>query len=202
MANVLMIGFPGEGHINPSIGVMKELKSRGEHITYYAVKEYKEKIAALDIEFREYHDFREDYFGKNATGDEERDFAEMICAFLKGCRDIATHIYDEVKHESYDYVIYDHHLLAGKIIANLLKLPRFSLCTTFAMNEEFLKEIMGSYMKGSIEESSHYESYQQLVETLNADFQTAIKKPFDVFSSDGDLTIVFTSREFQPMADQ
>ncbi|MCY9418161.1 hypothetical protein MOF50_16270, partial [Bacillus inaquosorum] len=39
MANVLMIGFPGEGHINPSIGVMKELKSRGEHITYYAVKE-------------------------------------------------------------------------------------------------------------------------------------------------------------------
>lgn len=24
MANVLMIGFPGEGHINPSIGVMKE----------------------------------------------------------------------------------------------------------------------------------------------------------------------------------
>ncbi len=28
MANVLMIGFPGEGHINPSIGVMKELKSR------------------------------------------------------------------------------------------------------------------------------------------------------------------------------
>ncbi len=40
------------------------------------MKEYKEKIAALDIEFREYHDFREDYFGKNATGDEERDFAE------------------------------------------------------------------------------------------------------------------------------
>ncbi len=31
MANVLMIGFPGEGHINPSIGVMKELKSGGKH---------------------------------------------------------------------------------------------------------------------------------------------------------------------------
>lgn len=137
MTNVLMIGFPGEGHINPSIGVMKELKSRGENITYYAVKEYEEKITALDIEFREYNDFREEYFGKNATGNEERDFAEMICAFLKGCKDIATHIYNEVKNESYDYVIYDHHFLAGKIIANLLKLPRFSLCTTFAMNEDF-----------------------------------------------------------------
>ncbi|MGF7532944.1 macrolide family glycosyltransferase [Bacillus mexicanus] len=202
MANVLMIGFPGEGHINPSIGVMKELKSRGEQITYYAVKEYKEKIAALGVEFREYDDFRGDYFGKNATGDEERDFTEMICVFLKGCQDIAAHIYDEVKHESYDYVIYDHHLLAGKMIANLLKLPRFSLCTTFAMNEKFLKEMMGDYVKGSIEDSPHYKSYQQLTETLHADFQTEIKKPFDVFSSDGDLTIVFTSREFQPMAEQ
>ncbi|MCO4850514.1 macrolide family glycosyltransferase [Bacillus vallismortis] len=202
MANVLMIGFPGEGHINPSIGVMKELKSRGEQITYYAVKEYKEKIDALDVEFREYQDFREDHFGKNATGDEERDVTEMICVFLKGCIEIVTHIYDEVKHESYDYVIYDHHLLAGKIIANLLKLPRFSLCTTFAMNEEFTKQMMGAYMKGSLEDSPHYESYQQLAETLNTDFQAEIKKPFDVFLADGDLTIVFTSREFQPLAEK
>ncbi len=29
MANVLMIGFPGEGHINPSLGVVKELKAKG-----------------------------------------------------------------------------------------------------------------------------------------------------------------------------
>ncbi|MCY8534893.1 glycosyl transferase family 1 [Bacillus vallismortis] len=202
MANVLMIGFPGEGHINPSIGVMKELKSRGEQITYYAVKEYKEKIDALDVEFREYQDFREDHFGKNATGDEERDVTEMICVFLKGCIEIVTHIYDEVKHESYDYVIYDHHLLAGKIIANLLKLPRFSLCTTFAMNEEFTKQMMGAYMKGSLEDSPHYESYQQLSETLNTEFQAEIKKPFDVFLADGDLTIVFTSREFQPLAEK
>ncbi|MBG9767910.1 macrolide family glycosyltransferase [Bacillus vallismortis] len=202
MAKVLMIGFPGEGHINPSIGVMKELKSRGEQITYYAVKEYKEKIDALDVEFREYQDFREDHFGKNATGDEERDVTEMICVFLKGCIEIVTHIYDEVKHESYDYVIYDHHLLAGKIIANLLKLPRFSLCTTFAMNEEFTKQMMGAYMKGSLEDSPHYESYQQLSETLNTEFQAEIKKPFDVFLADGDLTIVFTSREFQPLAEK
>ncbi|MBL6010620.1 glycosyl transferase family 1 [Bacillus halotolerans] len=202
MANVLMIGFPGEGHINPSIGVMKELKSRGENITYYAVKEYEEKITALDIEFREYNDFREEYFGKNATGNEERDFAEMICAFLKGCKDIAIHIYNEVKNESYDYVIYDHHFLAGKIIANLLKLPRFSLCTTFAMNEDFLKEMMDTFNSRPFEDSPYYESYQQLAETLNAEFQAGITKPFDVFSSDGDLTIVFTSREFQPMAEQ
>ncbi|TWL71703.1 hypothetical protein CHCC15320_3085 [Bacillus licheniformis] len=44
MGHVLMINFPGEGHINPSIGVTKELQRRGESIVYYAVEEYAEKI--------------------------------------------------------------------------------------------------------------------------------------------------------------
>lgn len=53
------------------------------------------------------------------------------------------------------------------------------------MNEEFLKEMMGAYMRGSFEDSPHYESYKRLAETLNTDFQAGIKKPFDVFSSEG-----------------
>lgn len=44
MGHVLMINFPGEGHINPSLGVTKELQRRGESIVYYAVEEYAEKI--------------------------------------------------------------------------------------------------------------------------------------------------------------
>lgn len=44
MGKALMINFPGEGHINPSLGVTKELQSRGETIVYYAVEEYAEKI--------------------------------------------------------------------------------------------------------------------------------------------------------------
>lgn len=64
MANVLMIGFPGEGHINPSLGVVKELKAKGEHVVYYGVKEYENKIASSGAEFREYEDFRKDEFGK------------------------------------------------------------------------------------------------------------------------------------------
>lgn len=154
-----MIGFFGEGYINLFIGVMKELKLWGEYIIYYVVKEYKEKIVVFDIEFCEYYDFWEDYFGKNVIGDEERDFVEMICVFLKGCRDIVIYIYDEVKYELYDYVIYDYYLLVGKIIVNLLKLLRFLLCIIFVMNEEFLKEIMGFYMKGLIEELLYYEFY-------------------------------------------
>ncbi|MED1123495.1 macrolide family glycosyltransferase [Bacillus atrophaeus] len=202
MAKVLMINFPGEGHINPSLGIIKELKSRGETITYYAVKEYEEKITGLGVEYREYNDFRDDTFGKNKTGDEGGDVTELFYHLLKECRDIASRIYEEVKHELYDYVLYDHHFIVGKIVANLLKVPKFSLCSTFAMNEEFMKQIGQFNHNSPMEESPYYSSYQEIVRTLNADFAAGINKPFDIFFCEGDLTIVFTSKEFQPNADE
>lgn len=74
MANVLMIGFPGEGHINPSLGVVKELKAKGEHVVYYGVKEYENKIASSGAEFREYEDFRKD---------EQRDATEFLLLMIE-----------------------------------------------------------------------------------------------------------------------
>lgn len=180
MANVLMIGFPGEGHINPSIGVMKELKSREKTLRTTQWRNIKKNHSSwYRVSWVSW--FQRRLLREKRNRRWRKRFHRNALRFLKACKDIATHIYEEVKHESYDYVIYDHHLLAGKVIANMLKLPRFSLCTTFAMNEEFAKEMMGAYMKGSLEDSPHYESYQQLAETLNADFQAEIKKPFDVF---------------------
>ncbi|MEH7665071.1 glycosyl transferase family 1, partial [Bacillus velezensis] len=82
MANVLMIGFPGEAHINPSLGVVKELKTKEEHVVYYGVKEYENKIASSGAEFSEDEDFRKDEFGKNATGDEQRDAPELVLVML------------------------------------------------------------------------------------------------------------------------
>ena len=67
------------------------------------------------------------------------DFAEVVYNMSSKVNEIVQFIYREVKSESYDYVIYDHHFLAGKIIAEMLELPSVSLCTTFAMDEQFAK---------------------------------------------------------------
>ncbi|MEC0790047.1 glycosyl transferase family 1, partial [Bacillus haynesii] len=76
MGHVLMINFPGEGHINPSLGITKELQRRGESIVYYAVEEYAEKIKKTGAEVRLYPDFREALSpGKER---EKMDFAELV----------------------------------------------------------------------------------------------------------------------------
>ncbi|MBD0406560.1 glycosyl transferase family 1 [Bacillus sp. 1021] len=201
MAHVLMIGFPGEGHINPSLGVVKELKAKGEHVVYYGVKEYENKIASSGAEFREYEDFRKDEFGKNATGDEQRDATEFLLLMIETSKKAALRILEDVKDESYDYIIYDHHFLAGRLVRNMLKLPAYSLCTTFAMNEAFIKEVFSNINLVS-EESSHYPAYTEAVSQLNEEFSTDINTPYDIFSNDGRKTIVFTSRAFQPKEEE
>ncbi|MDI3410111.1 hypothetical protein QKW52_05470 [Bacillus sonorensis] len=68
-----------------------------------------------------YPDFRETIsFGKNMTGDENRDYAEMMYHMAKKAIDIVDLIYEEVRHETYDYVIFDHHFLAEKSLPKSL----------------------------------------------------------------------------------
>lgn len=201
MGKALMINFPGEGHINPSLGVTKELQSRGETIVYYAVEEYAEKIKKTGAEVRLYPDFRETIsFGKNMTGDENRDYAEMMYHMAKKAIDIVDLIYEEVRHETYDYVIFDHHFLAGKIIAEKLGLPGISLCTTFAINKDMGRSFQNK--QGDLESSPYFEKFKRMVAELNERYPVRFEDPFDVFLCPGDITIVFTSREFQPQADK
>lgn len=49
------------------------------------------------------------------------DFAEVVYNMSGKVDEIVQFIYREVNSESYDYVIYDHHFLAGKIIAEMLE---------------------------------------------------------------------------------
>ncbi|MDP4166720.1 MAG: glycosyl transferase family 1, partial [Bacillota bacterium] len=197
MGHVLMINFPGEGHINPSIGVTKELQRRGESIVYYAVEEYAEKIKKTGAEVRLYPDFREVLSpGKKK---EKMDFAEVVYNMSSKVNEIVQFIYREVKSESYDYVIYDHHFLAGKIIAEMLELPSVSLCTTFAMDEQFAKTFTP---QGDLESSPYFEKLKGSLGELSERYPVSLDKPFDVFSCPGDITIVFTSRAFQPHAER
>lgn len=44
MSNLLFITMFGAGHVNPTIGLIKELTNREEKVTYISSEEYREKI--------------------------------------------------------------------------------------------------------------------------------------------------------------
>ncbi|ALC80209.1 MULTISPECIES: macrolide family glycosyltransferase [Bacillus] len=200
MANILVIGFPAEGHTNPSLGVIEELISRGESVVYYGIEEYQTKIQKTGATFRNYYNFIENLDIAKRMSEEEpddQDTLEFLCSFLEGYQVIIEEIMSEVANESYDYVLYDHHLFAGSIIADLLNLPKVSLCTTFAMNDQLATEMMPS-RNIEPEQSPYYPLYQKLVKTFNEKYDVNIKSVLDVMSNPGDITLVFTSPYFQP----
>ena len=44
MARVLFINAGSEGHVNPTIGVVQELISRGEEVVYITIGDFRERI--------------------------------------------------------------------------------------------------------------------------------------------------------------
>ncbi|WP_306482859.1 hypothetical protein [Bacillus cereus] len=52
MSKSVVINFPAEGHINPTIEVVKELVNRGEDVIYYCEEEYRFKLQNVDVQFR------------------------------------------------------------------------------------------------------------------------------------------------------
>ncbi|TGV29961.1 glycosyl transferase family 1, partial [Mesorhizobium sp. M00.F.Ca.ET.186.01.1.1] len=44
MARVLFVNGGSEGHVNPTVGVVQELVSRGEEVVYVAIEAYRERL--------------------------------------------------------------------------------------------------------------------------------------------------------------
>jgi UDP:flavonoid glycosyltransferase YjiC (YdhE family) len=62
MARVLFINGGSEGHVNPTIGVVQELISRGEEVVYFCIEAFRERMekrheknnACLKVNFKLY----------------------------------------------------------------------------------------------------------------------------------------------------
>ncbi|MFD0771968.1 macrolide family glycosyltransferase [Bacillus sp. CGMCC 1.60114] len=199
MSKVLVIGFPGEGHINPTLAIVEELIRRGETVVYYCIEQYRNKIEKTRASFRPYEDFTSQIDIMKKI-DEGHNPLEMIYRIVNVADKIVPTILKEIKEESYDYVIYDNNFIVGVMIANVLRLPKISSCTTFAFNHHMS---FGSTSKlNEITKSSPM--YQVCLDTMQKwekQYNIVCNSLFDIMNQPGDITIVFTSKLYQPRAE-
>ena len=55
MTKVLFLNVTTHGHVNPSLGLVKELTERGVEIVYFSSEEFREKIEVAGAAYRPYH---------------------------------------------------------------------------------------------------------------------------------------------------
>lgn len=193
MARVLFINAGSEGHINPTIGVVQELTSRGEEVIYFTVEEFRKRIEKTGATVRtiDGHKFIKAFLsgGRNYL-------LERINGLLHTVDIVIPSVLEQIKGEHFDYIIHDSMFGCGQLLAKILKLPAINSCTSFAQTKEAFDKKLEQVSKDI--PANTYHEFQSLKVMTEKRFNVDIHSPYEVFCNPAPMTLVYTTREFQP----
>ena len=200
MARVLFINAGSEGHINPTVGVVQELISRGEEVVYFTIEAFRERMEKTGAIVR------------------TLDGQKFITAFISGGRNylleringllltadiVIPSVLEQIEGEHFDYIIHDSMFGCGRLLAQILKLPAINSCTSFAQTKESFDQMLEQLSKNIPPEVGKEinDEYQSLTAMVKEKYDVEIHSPYEVFCNPAPLTIVYTTREFQPFGE-
>lgn len=200
MARVLFINAGSEGHINPTIGIVQELISRGEEVVYFTIEAFREQIekAGATVRTLDGQKFINAFIsgGRNYL-------LERINGLLHTADIVIPSVLEQIEGEHFDYIIHDSMFGCGRLLAQILKLPAINSCTSFAQTKESFDKTLEQFSKGIPTEvvKEINREYQSLTAMVKEKYDVEIQSPYEVFCNPAPLTIVYTPREFQPFGE-
>ncbi|RNB91749.1 glycosyl transferase family 1 [Brevibacillus fluminis] len=200
MARVLFINGGSEGHVNPTIGVVQELIARGEEVVYVTIEDFRERMEKTGATVRTIDGQK---FIKAFISGGRNYFLERINGLLLTADIVIPSVLEQIKGEHFDYIIHDSMFGCGRLLAQILKLPAISSCTSFAqskesfdkMLEQLTEKIPADILKPIQDE------YQNLTQKVKEKYDVEIQSPYEVFCNPAPQTIVYITREFQPFGE-
>lgn len=193
MARVLFINGGSEGHVNPTIGVVQELISRGEEVVYFTIEAFRNRIEKTGATVRT---FDGDQFIRAFISGGRTYLLERINGLLRTADIMIPSVLEQIEGEHFDYIIHDSMFGCGRLLAQILHLPAISSCTSFAQTKEAFDEMLSENIPADV-----VDEYQNLTARVKAKYNVEIRSPYEVFCNPAPLTIVYTTREFQPFGD-
>ena len=166
MKKFLIVNFPGHGHVNPTLKLVKELINFGNDVVYYCTEEFRDKIEQTGAIFKSYK-FK-------AVEEEERGNQDSILENEVNLSDgILAKILNEK--ENFDVIIYDSVLSVGEDIAKKLNIKEtVSLYTTFAISKNMISRRMKTSPQSSLIESSSIK-FKKRTEEINKKYDIELK---------------------------
>lgn len=196
MARVLFINAGSEGHINPTIGVVKELIDRGEEVVYFTIEAYRERIERTGAIVRTLDG---DKIIKAFISGGRNYLLERINGLLRTADIIIPSVLEQIKGEHFDYIIHDSMFGCGRLLAQILKLPAINSSTSFANSKVSFERIL-ERLSQNVPAEIH-DDYQKLILEIKEKYNVEIDSPYEVFCNPAPMTITYTTREFQPFGE-
>jgi len=201
MSKIVFFCIPAHGHTNPTLGVVRELVSRGHEVWYYSYNIMREKIESAGATFISCDDY--DTEQKLSAKDSTR-VGKDLAFSTKILVDTTLALDDKVCREMIelkpDLIVADSMALWGKAVALKLGIPFVSSTTTFAFNQhsaKIMKQGIGDLLKMLFAMPKTSKQVKRL-----KDKGYPVNNILDIIGNDDNTnTIVYTSPEFQPCSE-
>ncbi|GAB6435908.1 MULTISPECIES: macrolide family glycosyltransferase [Bacillus] len=195
MLNILMVNFPAEGHVNPTLSLVKAFTEQGDHVHYITTEHFKGRIEDLGATVYTHPDLL-----KEISIDSETPYG--LSSFFRVHVQTSLYILQITKqlceNIHFDFVIYDI-FGAGELVKEYLQIPGIVSSPIFLIPTEFLETLP---FHPNAEMPFHPDEIsEQLLYRLEREFGVKPKNNLQFMHNKGDITLVYTSRYFQPNSD-
>lgn len=201
MSKIAFFCIPAHGHTNPTLGVVKELTSRGHEVWYYSYTPFREKIEAAGARFVacDEYDTEQKLDAKSAVR-VGKDLAFSTQILVDTTLALDEMVMQDMQALKPDCIVADSMAVWGKAVALKLGIPFVSSTTTFAFNQhssKLMKQSVGQLFSMLFSMPKISKNIKRL-----QDRGYPIKSILDIISNDDSAhTVVYTSPEFQPCSD-
>ena len=201
MSKIVFFCIPAHGHTNPTLGVVRELVSRGHEVWYYSYNIMREKIVEAGAKFVSCDEF--DSEQKLSPKDAVRvgkDLAFSTKLLVDTTLALDDTVIRHMKELQPDCIVADSMAVWGKAVALKLGIPFVSSTTTFAFNQhsaKIMKQSVGQLLGMILSMPKINRDIKRL-----QDRGYPVKSVLDIIQNDENThTIVYTSPQFQPCAE-
>lgn len=200
MSKIVFFNIPAHGHTNPTLGVVKELVSRGHKVWYYSYNDFCDKIKSAGATFISLNDYDcEQKLNAKDSTKIGKDLAFSTKVLVDTTLALDDKVIAEIKKLEPDCIVSDSMALWGKAVAMKLGIPYICSTTTFAFNK-YSAKVMKQSIFDLIKFLLSMPKISKQIKRL-ASNGYPVKSIVDIIGSDDNAnTIVYTSPEFQPFS--
>jgi MGT family glycosyltransferase len=206
MAKAFFLNIPAHGHVNPTLLLARELVNRGETIIYYTGEEFREKVEITKAEFRTYESLGEAVRFQFADYDmQSTNMVLMARIMIQFTEDMLPPLLDVLRRERPDYILHDFTCIWGLLAAEIMAIPAVAIIPQFPINYQtrpdpypgMWRDLLWNFVAGI----PHLWPFSRVARRISTAYETRPITLMKFMSNHEDLNIVFTSRYFQPNAE-
>lgn len=201
MSKIVFFCIPAHGHTNPTLGVVRELISRGHQVFYYSYNMMREKIEATGATFVscDEYDQEQRLDAKDAVR-VGKDWAFSTQILVDTTLALDDTVCEHMRELNPDCIVADSMAVCGKAVALKLGIPFVSSTTTFAFNQ-YSAKIMKQSLRQMFGMIFSMTKINKNIKRLQ-EKGYPVKSVLDIIQNDNNTdTIVYTSPEFQPCSE-